>query len=122
MPWSARASRDLTESLATIWLTVKCLPTSRRNENSVSGGSQSALLTISARPPPSGPTSMKRANWARMPARFASSCSSVSSERSSDLPPGSPMNPVPPAGHGDGAVPGLLEATERADLEQMADV
>ena len=48
--------------------------------------------------------------------------SRVRSWRSSCLPPGSPIMPVPPAGEGDGAVPGFLEAAQRAELEEVAHV
>ena len=47
-PTSSRSRRRRTDSLATIWLTVKCLPTSRRKSVSGIVVSQSALLSSSA--------------------------------------------------------------------------
>ncbi len=46
MPTSASANRALTDSLASMALTVKCLPTSRRKSSSGIGASQSVLSTM----------------------------------------------------------------------------
>ena len=67
MPWSGRSSRLLTDSLATIWLTVKCLPVSRRNSKSPIGESHAALSRSSALESPAvSSKSKKRPSCARM--------------------------------------------------------
>ncbi len=73
-PTSSRSRRLLTESFATIWLTVKCLPTSRRNSVNVTVVSQVALLSNNAWDAPApGEKSRKRLSCSRMPSMLASS-------------------------------------------------
>ena len=123
MPWSARDSRDFTESLATIWLTVKCFPTSRRNSKSDMGRSQSALLTSRARPDPSSPVEVEELLELAPDALEVGLQRLLAQERPLlGLAPRVADEPGPPAGHGDGPVPGQLQPAQIADLQQMAHV
>ena len=92
---SSLSTRRFTDSLASIALTVKCLPTSRMNSIAPSFVSHSALLT--SRAGAARALEIEEARELRAdPATLASTCSSVSSVRSAALKLGSPISPVPP--------------------------
>ena len=110
-----------TESLATIWFTVMCLPTSRRKSSTPIGAVQSALSTRVACSGP-GSKSSRRSSCALMPAMLWSSVSRSSRLRSSLRPPGSPTMPVAPPASGNGPVAGQLQPAQRELPEQVPDV
>ncbi len=94
MPLSRDSKRALTESRWIIWLTAKCLPTSRRKSSSFTWPSQSRLSTTFT----GGPSSLakKRSICARILAVFSRTFSPSRSVRSLLLPEGSPIIPVAP--------------------------
>ena len=95
MPASRVSNRCLTESRWIIWLTAKCLPTSRRKSSSRTCPSQSRLSTTCT----GGPSSAPAKNFsicARILPVLSRTLSSSSSVRSLDLPDGSPIIPVAP--------------------------
>ena len=95
MPTSRFSIRARTLSLATMALTLKCLPTSRSTSRNESGAVQSALSTSNAALA-SLSKSRKLANCFLTPTMLALSCSWVSNWRSALLPLGSPIEPVAP--------------------------
>jgi len=97
IPCSGRSSLARTDSFVTIWLTVKCLPTSRKKSSTPIGRSQSPLSTSTACELPAPAEKSKNLSiCGRIPSRFRFIWSSSSSDRSSVLPPGSPTTAVPP--------------------------
>src|SRR5665213_1880996 len=105
-PTSSRSRRLLTDSFAIIWLTVKCLPTSRRKSVSEIVVSQSALFNSFAWALPAlAEKSRKRLICSPIPATLTSSTSRVRRGRSTSLKLGSPMRPVPPPASAMGALP-----------------
>ena len=117
MPWSGRSKRVRTDSLATIWLTVKCLPTSRRNSSVEMVPSQSALLRRSAL--------VEVEELAQLgPDALEVALDGLEGEQLALvlLAAGVADHAGAAAGQRDGPVPGLLEAAERAELEQAAHV
>src|SRR3954466_4671757 len=127
--------RERTESLAIIWLTVKCLPTSRRNSSIVIGCVQSALLTRVAWYGP-GSKSSKRRSCTLMHSTLWRRVSLSRRLRSSLRPPGSPTIPVappappaapppppgPPPRQWERAVTGELESAHEQLPDEMADM
>ena len=118
MPWSGRSKRVLTDSLATIWLTVKCLPTSRRNSRVESVPSQSALLRSRARP-----------SQVEELAQLGADALEVALDRLEVeqlalvlLAARVADHAGAAAGEGDRPVAGLLEPAQRAQLEEVAHV
>ncbi len=123
IPWSARSSRDLTESLATIWLTVKCFPTPRRNSNKDIDVNQSALLTKRAPPSPSrAPKSRNLASWPADAGQIGLELLLAQKDPLLGLAARIPDEPGTAPGHGDRPVTGQLQPAEGAHLEQMAHV
>ena len=60
--------------------------------------------------------------WARMRSTQPETTSSAFRTRSSDLPDGSPTSPVAPPTHRDHAVTRVLEAAQRHELEEVAEL
>src|SRR5579875_955159 len=118
MPCSLPSRRARTDSLATIWFTVKCFPTSRRKSSRPIGPTQEELSTRTA--PAAKSTSW--ASWGLIPSTRAATSSGDCMTLSSVLPPGSPTIPVAPPRQGDGPVAGLLQPAQQAQLEQAAHV
>ena len=119
MPCS-EAIRAFTDSRATIWLTVTCLPTSRRKSSRRTSPVQSRLSTSS---PPSAPVEVDD------PADLGLDGGDVAREglvveqvallgapaRVADHAGG-------PAGQGDRPVAGVLEAPQHQQADEVADV
>ena len=90
---SSLFSRAAMASFLTIWLTRKCLPTSRRKSSADIGAVQSRLSTKTAGLSPS--EARNGSTWRRMLATHSAVCSLVFSTRSA-VGRGSPISPVDP--------------------------
>ena len=113
MPFSL-SRRALTDSRAIIWLTLACLPTSRRKSSSVSGPVQPRLFTRGTRE--------MRSSWSAMRLVLRARVSASSRFRSLERPPGSPIIPVAPPARAIALVPGVREAPQHQQADQVADL
>ena len=114
--------RARTDSLATIWLTVTCLPTSRRKSSSADRRVQSALST-SVRLVRAGREVEQPLELHLDALRRCARASSRSSRlRSSTRPPGSPIMPVAPPASAIGRWPASWKRRSIELAEQVADV
>ena len=120
MPTSP-ASRFFTDSLASIWLTVMCLPTSRRKSSTLVPAVQSALSTSVAAYGP-GSKSRIRSSWRLMRSTLCCNSSRVSRLRSSDSPARVADHAGGAAGERERAVTGELEATQAELPHEVPDV
>ena len=115
------ASRARTDSRASIRLTGKCLPMSRRKSIADIGPVQSRLLTSDARSVSSVEVEELR-HLAADPLHPAGDDLGGLSTRSVLRPLGSPISPVAPPTRPIGRWPGQLEAAQGQQLHQVADV
>ena len=113
MPFSL-SSLALTDSRAIIWLTLACLPTSRRKSSRVRSLVQSRLFTSETRE--------MRSSWSAMRWVLRARVSASSRFRSVDRPPGSPIIPVAPPASAIGVVPGVGEPAQHEQPDQVADL
>ncbi len=121
MPWSGRSSRARTESLATIWLTVKCLPTSRRKSTSASGPASRRCRPAAARPRgrrARRSKSRNRASWRADAGQVGRQLLDGEQVALLGLAPRVADHAGGAAGQGDGPVTGQLQAAEVAQLER----
>ena len=88
------SSRAATDSLASMRLTLKCLPMSRSQSMADISAVHSRLLTMMAAFGPS--KSRYRSTWDRMRSTQPSMTSGACSARSLERPLGSPTRPVAP--------------------------
>jgi hypothetical protein len=112
-PTSSRSSRLFTESLAIIWLTVKCLPTSRKKSVSDTVVSQSALFSSSARDGPASGEVEEAPSCSRIPSRLAFDLLDRLQGPLDVLETGVADESGAPAGQGDRPVAGHLETSQR---------
>ena len=121
MPTSRSSIRARTLSLATIWLTEKCLPMSRRKSRNETFAVHEALSTSRA-----GfcfvSKSSSFASWTFTLAMLWSRISLVSNWRSCGLAAGIAHHAGRPAGNGDRMMAEQLKPSQRQQRHEIADV
>ncbi len=114
--------RARTDSWATIWFTVTCLPdVAEEVEQAPTLASSRGLSTKRAWWGP-GEKSSSFSSWTVIASTLRARVSASSRLRSSDAPLGSPIIPVAPPASDDRPVPGDLEAPQHHQAEEVADV